>query len=123
MAVRSRVLAWRTPWTEDPGGLQSTGVAESQTRLVDGTTCSTAGFPSDLVVQNRPANARDLGSIPGLRRPPGGGNCNPLLYCCLGNPGDTGAWRAMVQGVTESQTRLSDSSTEPAGAEGVNGQR
>ena len=123
MAVRSRVLAWRTPQTEDPGGLQSTGVAENQTRLVDGTTCSTAGFPSDPVVQIRPANARDLGSISGSRRPLGGGNCNPLLYCCLGNPTDTGAWRATVQGVTQSQTRLNDSATEPAGAEGVNGQR
>ena len=24
-AVHSRILAWRTPWTEEPGGLQSTG--------------------------------------------------------------------------------------------------
>ena len=33
MATHSRVLAWRVPWTEEPGGLQSTGVTESQTRL------------------------------------------------------------------------------------------
>ena len=25
MATRSIVLAWRGPWTEEPGGLQSTG--------------------------------------------------------------------------------------------------
>ena len=25
MATRSSILAWRTPWTEEPGGLQSTG--------------------------------------------------------------------------------------------------
>ena len=25
MAARSSVLAWRLPWTEEPGGLQSTG--------------------------------------------------------------------------------------------------
>ena len=25
MATRSSTLAWRTPWTEEPGGLQSTG--------------------------------------------------------------------------------------------------
>ena len=25
MATRSRMLAWRMPWTEEPGGLQSTG--------------------------------------------------------------------------------------------------
>ena len=25
MATHSRILAWRIPWTEEPGGLQSTG--------------------------------------------------------------------------------------------------
>ena len=25
MAIHSSVLAWRIPWTEEPGGLQSTG--------------------------------------------------------------------------------------------------
>ena len=25
MATRSRILAWRIPWTEEPGGLQSMG--------------------------------------------------------------------------------------------------
>ena len=25
MATHSRVLAWRIPWTEEPGGLQSMG--------------------------------------------------------------------------------------------------
>ena len=33
MATHSSVLAWRIPWTEEPGGLQSTGVAESRKRL------------------------------------------------------------------------------------------
>ena len=27
--------------------------------------------------------AGDVGSIPGLGRSPGGGNCNPLQYSCL----------------------------------------
>ena len=31
MATRSSILAWRTPWTEEPGGLQPVGVAKSQT--------------------------------------------------------------------------------------------
>ena len=26
MATQSRILAWRIPWTEDPGGLQSMGL-------------------------------------------------------------------------------------------------
>ena len=26
MAIHSSILAWRTPWTEEPGGLQSIGL-------------------------------------------------------------------------------------------------
>ena len=33
MATRSSILAWRNPWIEEPGGLQSMGVTKSQTRL------------------------------------------------------------------------------------------
>ena len=36
-----------------------------------------------------------------MGRSPGGGNVNPLLYSCLGNLVDRGAWWATVQGVTE----------------------
>ena len=32
MATHSTILAWRIPWTEEPGGLQSAG-SQSQTRL------------------------------------------------------------------------------------------
>ena len=53
-------------------------------------------------------NARDLGSVPGWRRSPGEGNGHPLLYSCLENPVDRGAWWTAVQGVTDSRTRLSD---------------
>ena len=31
MATHSSILAWRIPWTEEPGGLQSTGATKSQT--------------------------------------------------------------------------------------------
>ena len=58
------------------------------------------------MVKNLPANAgdiRDLGSIPGLGRSPGGGNGNPLQYSCLENPMDREAWQAMVRRVTESE--------------------
>ena len=33
MATHSSILAWKIPWTERPGGLQSMGVAKSQTHL------------------------------------------------------------------------------------------
>ena len=36
MATHSSILAWRIPWTEEPGGLQSTG-SQSRTRLSDFT--------------------------------------------------------------------------------------
>ena len=38
----------------------------------------------------------------------GEGNSNPLQYSCLENSMDGGAWWAAVQGVTNSQTQLSD---------------
>ena len=31
MATHSSILAWRIPWTEEPGGLQFTGREESDT--------------------------------------------------------------------------------------------
>ena len=66
------------------------------------------GFPGGSVVKNPPANARDLGSIPGLGRSSGEGNGNSLQYSCLGNPMNRGAWQATVYGVTKSWTQLSD---------------
>ena len=37
MATHSSILAWRIPWTEEPGGLQSPG-SQSRTRLSDFTS-------------------------------------------------------------------------------------
>ena len=60
-----------------------------------------------LVVKNPPANAgvaRNVGSIPGLRRSPGEGNGNPLQYSFLENSMDRGAWQATVHGVAKRRT-------------------
>ena len=54
-----------------------------------------------LVVKNLPANARDLGSIPGLGRSPGERNGYPLQYSGLKNFMD-----CIVHGVTKSQTQF-----------------
>ena len=62
------------------------------------------------MVKNFPINAgnvRDLGSIPGSRRFPGGGNGSPLQCSLLENPMDRGAWWATVRSVTKSQTQHS----------------
>ena len=63
--------------------------------------------PDGPVVKNPPANARgagDVDPIPGLGRPPGEGNGNPLRYSCPGIPMDKGAWRATLHRVAKSQT-------------------
>ena len=46
-------------------------------------------------------DVRDMGSIPGFRRFPGGGNDDPLQYYCLENPMQ---WWAIVQRVAELDT-------------------
>ena len=71
----------------------------------------TMGFPDGSAVKNLPAtagSAKDLGSIPGSGRSPGGVNGNPLQYSCLKNPMDRRARQAIVHKVAKSQTRLSN---------------
>ena len=62
------------------------------------------GFSGGSVVKNPPANAEDVGMIPGCRRSPGRGNGNPLQYSCLESPMDREAWQATLHGITKSQT-------------------
>ena len=70
----SSTLAWKIPWTEEPGGLQSMGSIESDT---------TERLHFDF----------SLSCI-------GEGNGNPLQCSCLENPRDGEAW----WGRTESDT-------------------
>ena len=53
------------------------------------------------MVKNPPANAGDMGSIPGLGRSRGVGNGNPLHYSCLKKSMDRGACQVSVHGVTK----------------------
>ena len=78
MAPHSSTLAWKIPWTEEPGGLQSMG---------------------SLTVRHDWATSLSLLCI-------GEENGNPLQCSCLENPKDRGAWWAAVSGVTQSWTRL-----------------
>ena len=62
-----------------------------------------------LVVKNLPASAgdvRDMGSVPGLGRFPGGGHGNPLQYSGLENSMNRGAWWATVHRAAKRQTWL-----------------
>ena len=59
------------------------------------------GFLTGSVVKNLPANAGDMGSIPGSGRSPGEGNGNPPQYSCLGNTMGREAWRTTVHRVAK----------------------
>ena len=80
MAPHSSTLAWKIPWTEEPGGLQ---------------------FKGSLRVRHDWATSLSL-----LLSCIGEGNGNPLQCSCLENPRDGAAWWAAVYGVAQSQTRL-----------------
>ena len=66
MAPHSRTLAWKIPWTEEPGGLQSMGVAKSQTRLSDFTFthCRRKWQPTPVFL---PGESQGRGSLVGCR--------------------------------------------------------
>ena len=80
MAPHSNTFAWKIPWMEEPGRLQSMGREESDTieRLHFRFSLSCTGE----------------------------GNGNPLQCSCLENPRDGGAWWVAVYGVAQSWTRL-----------------
>ena len=80
MAPHSRTLAWKIPWMEEPGGLQSTG----SLRVRHDWVTSLSFFISCI----------------------GEGNGNPVQCSCLENPRDGGAWWAAIYGVAQSRTRL-----------------
>ena len=107
MAIHSSTLAWKIPWTEKPGRLQSMG---SQRVGHDWVTLTFIGG-SVVKKKNSPANAGTLGHtglIPESGRSPGEGNGNPLQCSCLENPMDREAWQATTHGVKKSRTRLSN---------------
>ena len=81
MAVHSSILAWKSPWREEPGGLQSMGLQRIRHDWMTNTLLSVnrSVIPSSrasqvgLVVKNLPANAgdtRDSGWIPRSGRSP-----------------------------------------------------
>ena len=80
MAPLSSTLAWRIPWMEEPGGLQSMGSLR-----VRHNWATSLSFSLSCV---------------------GEGHGNPLQCSCLENPRDKGAWWAAIYGVTQSRTRL-----------------
>ena len=126
MATHSSILAWRIPWTEEPGGLQSMGSQRVGHDLV--TKQQQTGLrrrqwhPTPVLLPSKSHGWRSLvGCSPWGRKESdtterlhfhfslsciGEGNGNPLQCSCLENPRDGGAWWAAVYGVAQGQTRL-----------------
>ena len=73
MATHSSILAWRTPWTEEPGELQSMG---SQRR---------GHFPGGSVVKTSPPSRR-CGSNPWIGMIPWRRKCQPTRILALEIP-------------------------------------
>ena len=66
MEPHSNTLAWKTPWTEEPGRLQSMGVAKSRTRLSDFTFT----FPFHALEKEMATHSSVLAwRIPGIEEP------------------------------------------------------
>ena len=111
MTTHSSILAWRIPWMEEPGSLQSMGLDTSWTQLSDFPYLLTSSFKYRLALtagKESTCHAGDSGLVPRLKRSPGGGHGNPLQYSCLKNPMDRGVWWATVHGDAKSQTGLSN---------------
>ena len=92
MAVHSSILAWRIPWTEEPGMLLSMCSKRVRQDWVTNTTTTLLGFHGGSDPKASAYSVGDPGSIPGSGGSPGEGNGNPLQYSCLKNPMDGGSW-------------------------------
>ena len=91
MAAPSSILAWRVPWTEKTGELQSMGLPRVRHDRVT-NDMERPWWLSGKESACNAGNTGDVGSIPGFGRSPGEGNGNSLQYSCLENPMDGGAW-------------------------------
>ena len=98
----------REAWQATVYGFTNSRIQLKQLSIHCALVVHILGFPGSSVVKNLPANAGDVGSIPGLGRSLGGGHGNPLQDSCLENPMDRGAWWATVHGVAKSRTQLSE---------------
>ena len=90
MAPHSSTLAWKIPWTEEPGRLQS-----MRSLRVDTTERLHFHFSFSRI---------------------GEGNGNPLQCSCLENPRDGRAWWDAVYGVAQIRTRLKQLSSSSSSA-------
>src|SRR5574337_606718 len=128
MAPHASTLAWKIPWTEEPGRLQSMGSLRVRQDWATSLLLFTFLLwrrkwqPTPVFL---PGESQGWGSLVGCHlwgrtesgtterlhfhislSCIGGGHGNPLQCSCLENPRDCGAWWAAVHGVTQTRTRL-----------------
>ena len=96
----------RRPWVEE--GLLRRGASIRALLTEDSKSLApggrVGGLPWWLSGEESAGNVgvtKDTGSILGSERSPGRGHGSPLLYSCLENPTDRGAWWATVQSQTQ----------------------
>ena len=134
MEIHSNILAWRIPWTEQPGGPQFMGLqrvghdwsdlAHKQIsvyvlriRIFSCVTRRRQWHPTPVLLPGKSHGRRSLVACSPSDTTEqihfhfslscvGEGNGNPLQCSCLENPRDAGAWWAAVCGVAQSRTRL-----------------
>ena len=82
MAPHSSTLAWKIPWTEEPGGVLEEPWGHKESDMTE-----RLHFHFSLSCL-------------------GEGSGNPLHCSCLENPRDGGSWWAAVYGVAQSWTQL-----------------
>ena len=73
VATHSSILAWKIPWTEEPGGFQSIGSKRVGHNWSNLAHVNLGGLPWWLSGKESACQAGDMGSIPGSRRSPGEG--------------------------------------------------
>ena len=100
MATHSSILAWKIPWTEEPGNLQTMGRK--------GLDRTEHGFPAGSVGKESACNSGDPGLMPGSGRSPAGGDGNSLQYSCLKNPHGQRSLAGYTAMGSLSQTQLND---------------
>ena len=106
MVPHSSTLAWKIPWMEEPGRLQSMGSHRVRHDSSDLAAAAAEGKGKDSTCNARAAG--DTGVIPESGRFLGEGNGNLLQYSCLENLKDQGALQATVHGIAKSGRRLRD---------------
>ena len=95
MVTLSSILAWRIPWTEEPGRLQSTG-SQGQTGLKwQSAHCQLSGSSSTPSLVAQAVKSPPAVQETWVRSLPGGEKGYPLLSSCLEDSMDRGAWQAI----------------------------